>query len=87
SFLMSVPSVAGAGIKELYDNRHAFTELHGLMTNTIIATVISFIVGYACIAWLLKWIAKNGTVVFVIYRVILGIVLLVLLSKGSIDAV
>lgn len=84
SFLMSVPSVLAAGVKELWSERHNLLE-GGNLVPTILATVISFAVGYASIAFLMKFLQKNGILPFVAYRVLLGIVLIVLLSTGTLD--
>ncbi len=56
------------------------------LVGTIVATVVSFVVGYASIAWLLKWVAKNSVNIFVIYRVFAGTLLLTLLGLGVITA-
>jgi undecaprenyl-diphosphatase len=55
-------------------------------TNTIVATVVSFVVAYASVTWLLKFVAKHSYSVFIFYRIALGSLLLVLLSTGTIDA-
>lgn len=80
SFLLSIPSIAAAGIKELVSVRH---ELGGLnLMPTIVCTAVSFVVGYLTIAFLLKFLQQRSTTVFVIYRIALGIVLLLLLKQG-----
>ena len=56
-------------------------------TATLIATVVSFFVGYASIAWLLRLVAHHSIAVFIWYRVALAIVLVVLLTTGVITAV
>ena len=40
---------------------------------TLLATIAAFIVGYASIAWLLRWLTSHSMVVFVVYRVVLGV--------------
>ncbi len=82
SFLLSVPSVAGAGIYELIKHRE---ELHNTGTATLIATAVSFVVGYATIKFLITWVSKHGVAVFTFYRLLLGSFLLVLLLKGTIS--
>ena len=52
----------------------------------IIGTVISFVVAYASVAWLLRFVAKHSIEVFALYRVLLGTALLVLLSAGTLAA-
>ncbi|MBY8852398.1 undecaprenyl-diphosphatase, partial [Saccharothrix sp. MB29] len=52
----------------------------------IVATIVSFAVGYATIAWLLRYVSKHSYSVFVWYRLLLGMVLMGLLSMGLINA-
>lgn len=83
SFLMSVPSVAGAGFFEFW---HARKEINAVGSMpTLVATIVSFVVGYACIAWLLNYIKKSGVTVFMIYRVVLAAVLAGLMLTGHLD--
>jgi undecaprenyl-diphosphatase len=82
SFLLSVPAVVLSGLFEfatnLSDDRQA-----GLGALAI-ATVFAFIVGYASIAILLRYLARHTTIVFVVYRVALGSLVLVLVATGAI---
>ncbi|GAA3203817.1 undecaprenyl-diphosphate phosphatase [Actinocorallia longicatena] len=80
SFLLSIPAVVLSGAFELRHVSEGGLPVQG----TVIATVVSFVVGYASIAWLLKFLVKHSTAVFVYYRVILGGILLGLLSSGAI---
>ena len=80
SFLLSIPAVAASGLYEL-------SKVHGGIggfgiANLAAATIVSGIVGYAAIAWLLKFLATNTTISFVVYRIALGILLLILLEQG-----
>lgn len=84
SFLLSVPSVTAAGLYELFDERKNLGGVN--MMPTIVATIVSFAVGYAAIAWLIKYLQKRGVMVFVIYRVALGFILLALLQTGKLHA-
>ena len=52
---------------------------------TLIATILAFIVGYASIAWMLRWLTSHSTLVFVVYRVGLGSLVLVLTAAGAIS--
>jgi undecaprenyl-diphosphatase len=52
---------------------------------TLVATLIAFLVGYAVVAWLLRFVSKYSFMPFVIYRLILGSILLILLSLGVIS--
>ncbi len=83
SFLMSVPAVTLAGIFEGYKKYKLLTG--DMLTPTIIATVISFVVGYACINWLIGFISTKGTRPFVAYRIALGILILILCATHTID--
>ncbi|RJL36041.1 undecaprenyl-diphosphate phosphatase [Bailinhaonella thermotolerans] len=81
SFLLSVPAVVLSG---LYELRHVGAGGGPPVAPTVIATVVSFAVGYASIAWLLRFLVRHSTLVFVVYRVALGVFLLTLLSLGVI---
>lgn len=83
SFLLSIPSVLAAALLELYQERR---ELLGAgLTPTLIATVVSFVIGYASIAYLMKLLQTRSTMGFIVYRVALGVILLVLLQTGRIQ--
>lgn len=84
SFLMSVPSVLGAGVFELFEARKELSASGVGFVATAVATVVSFVVGYATIKFLISWISKHGISIFVWYRLALGILLLVLLQQGII---
>jgi undecaprenyl-diphosphatase len=51
-----------------------------------VGTIVSFVVAYGSIAWLLKFVAKHSFNAFVIYRIIVGVLLLGLLSAGAINS-
>ncbi|AWL37094.1 MULTISPECIES: undecaprenyl-diphosphate phosphatase [Streptomyces] len=78
SFLLAVPAVLASGVYELKDAG----EGHVSWPPTIFATVIAFAVGYAVIAWFMKFITTKSFMPFVIYRVLLGILLFALVSAG-----
>jgi undecaprenyl-diphosphatase len=84
SFLLSIPAVVLSGLLELG------TILSGEEDNTgigalVVATLLAFVSGYAAIAGLLRFLVTHSTVVFVVYRVVLGIVVLVLTATGAIS--
>lgn len=87
SFLLALPAVFGSGLYELKGalEDKASVQLFSL-SQTLVATSIAFIVGYAVIAWLLKFVQTKSFMPFIIYRVVLGCVLLVLLALGVINA-
>jgi len=87
SFLLALPAVFGSGLYELKSalEDKANVQLFSL-SQTLVATSIAFVVGYAVIAWLLKFVQTKSFMPFIIYRVVLGSVLLVLLALGVINA-
>ncbi len=72
SFLLSIPAVFASGLYELSKVHGAFDLGVG---NLAVATVVSGIFGYASIAWLLRYLMKNTTMIFVWYRILLGLTL------------
>jgi undecaprenyl-diphosphatase len=81
SFLLSVPAVVLSGLFELKDVGKGGGA--GAVP-TIIAVIAAFIVGYASIAWFLKYLTRHPVTVFVVYRIVLGVVLLTLVASGAI---
>lgn len=81
SFLLAIPAVFASGFNELGE---AITNPGGAfsLAETFVATFIAMIVGYAVIAWLMKYISTKSFAPFVIYRVLLGSALLALLAAG-----
>jgi undecaprenyl-diphosphatase len=87
SFLLALPAVFGSGLYELKDAfssdaaPNVFT-----IPETLVATGVAFVIGYAVIAWLLKFVSTKSFMPFIIYRVILGSTILILLATGVIAA-
>jgi undecaprenyl-diphosphatase len=81
SFLLSVPAVVVSGLFEL---RKIGEEGGAGFGATLIATIAAFIVGYASIAFLLRWLVRHSTMVFVAYRVVLGALVIALVAGGVI---
>jgi len=81
SFLLSVPAVVLSGLFEL---RHA-GEGNLPIGDTALATVIAFVTGYASIAFLLRYLVRHTIVVFVAYRVVLGVMVLALAATNTIS--
>lgn len=86
SFLLSIPAVLASGLYEML-------KIYKMMTSDavvfelgvaslIISTVVSAVTGYVAIAWLLRYLMHRTTMIFVYYRVALGILLLLLLFRG-----
>jgi undecaprenyl-diphosphatase len=78
SFFMAIPALTAAGVYELKDALG-----HGVgLAPTLVGTAVAFVVAYASIAWLLRFVAGHPLTAFVPYRVALGTVLLVALALG-----
>ena len=84
SFLLSVPAVVLSGLFELKSIVDGSEHVHAGAGALIIATVLAFVVGYWSIAFLLRYVAPHSMIVFVVYRVALGSLVLVLVSTGVI---
>ncbi len=85
SFLLSIPAITASGLLEL---RKALKILPPeTFTPLIVATVVAGIIGYASIWALLAYLRRNTTAIFVVYRIILGTVILILLWRGVISPV
>ncbi len=83
SFLLAIPAVVASGIFQLPD---VLTPGGPSGAQMVVATVIAFGVGYAAIAWLLRYVEHHSVYVFVWYRIALGALLLVALGAGWISA-
>ena len=81
SFFLSIPALTGAGIYELKDALGAGVGMGPL----IVGTVVSFVVAYASVAWLLRFVARHSINGFALYRVVLGIALFGLLAGGVLE--
>ena len=84
AFLLAIPAVVGAGAFELKEIPHG-DNTYG-WGPTIVATVVSFLVGYAAIAWLLRYVATRSYTPFVLYRIALGSLTLALVAAGVLTA-
>jgi undecaprenyl-diphosphatase len=81
SFLLSIPATVAAGLFEARHVLHAGREGEVLaLAPVIVGTAVSFVVGYATIAGLLRFLQTRSTAVFIAYRILLGVGLLVLLG-------
>ncbi|MFE6739608.1 undecaprenyl-diphosphate phosphatase [Streptomyces tubercidicus] len=79
SFLLAIPAVLASGVYELKDAGQG----HVSWGPTVFATIIAFVVGYAVIAWFMKFISNKSFMPFVIYRILLGIALFALVAAGA----
>lgn len=80
AFLLAIPAVVGAGVFELKDIPDGHNDFG--WGPTLVATIVSFVVGYAAIAWLLRYVSTRSYAPFVIYRIALGVLTIVLLTTG-----
>jgi undecaprenyl-diphosphatase len=81
SFFLSIPTLTAAGLYELPSAVGGDISL----VSTFVATVVSFVVAYATVAWLLRFVAHHPITWFVPYRVALGVILVMLLATGAIN--
>lgn len=84
SFLLSIPAIGAAGLFEMKD---AAAELGAEALPALgVGTLFAFVVGYASIAWLLRFLATRSTLPFVLYRVVVGLLILGLVLGGVLEA-
>ena len=83
SFLLSIPAIAASGLLEMKEALHRLPQ--GSLATLAVGTVISGIVGYASIWFLLRFLKTHSTGVFIAYRLIVGGVILILLLSGRIS--
>ncbi|MEV4419560.1 undecaprenyl-diphosphate phosphatase [Patulibacter sp. NPDC049589] len=84
SFFLAIPALAGATLLQSVSEFSNIADGVG-WGPTITATVVSFVVGYAAVAWLLKFIAHHGLGIFIKYRVALGAIVLILVGTGALS--
>ncbi|MDX6238325.1 MAG: undecaprenyl-diphosphatase [Kribbellaceae bacterium] len=78
AFLLGIPALVGAGLYELKD-----VNFQVGLVSLLVGTVVSFVVAYVSVAWLLKFVVKHSIEVFAFYRILLGIVLVILLATST----
>ena len=83
AFLLAVPAVLASG---LYEATKIGDEANVSWGPTILATLIAFGVGFAVIAWLMRWLTTKSYLPFVMYRLALGVLLMLLLATGVLTA-
>jgi undecaprenyl-diphosphatase len=83
AFLLAIPAVVGSGFFKLADISNDVVE--PAWGPIALATVVSFVIGYAVIAWLLRYISTHDFLPFVIYRLALAVVVAVLLLTGFLE--
>jgi undecaprenyl-diphosphatase len=85
SFLLSIPAVVLSGLLELGSIVSGEEGQHAGAPELVVATLLAFATGYLSIAFLLRWLTSHSMDIFVIYRVVLGTLVLVLVSAGTIE--
>ncbi len=83
SFLLSIPATAAAGVFEMRHLVRSGEPFTG--PDVLMGTLVAFVTGLAAIAWLLRFLRTRSTVVFVVYRFLLGGLLLLLLASGRLN--
>jgi undecaprenyl-diphosphatase len=87
SFLLALPAVFGSGFYQLQKALSAKGESNVFtISETALATAVAFGIGYLVIAWLLKFVTTKSFMPFIVYRIILGTLILILLGTGVISA-
>jgi len=84
SFLLSIPAIAASGLLELKEALHNLPQTS--LTSLALATLVSGIVGYASIWFLLRFLRTHTTGIFIGYRLILGAVILALVFSGRLSS-
>jgi undecaprenyl-diphosphatase len=94
AFLLAIPAVLGSGFYQVYKSiaepcaagaTNCLPETFGPV-ETLVATIVAFLVGLVVIAFFMSYISKRSFLPFVIYRIVLGVVLIVLLATDVISA-
>ncbi|WKG06619.1 undecaprenyl-diphosphate phosphatase [Mycolicibacterium sp. HK-90] len=86
-FLLAIPAVFASGLFSLPDAFHPVGEgMSATGPQLLVATVIAFVIGFAAVAWFLKFLVSHSMYWFVGYRVVLGVVVLALLGTGVLAA-
>ncbi|MEV0175853.1 undecaprenyl-diphosphate phosphatase [Streptomyces sp. NPDC050803] len=81
SFFLGIPALTGAGLYELKDALGAGAGAAPLA----VGTAVSFVVAYASIAWLLRFVSRHNFDAFVVYRIVVGVLLLGMLAAGGLS--
>jgi undecaprenyl-diphosphatase len=84
SFLLSIPAIAASGVLELKEAIHKLPD--GSYLPLVVATIVSGIIGYASIWFLLRFLRTHSTGIFIIYRLVVGAAIIVALMGGYISA-
>jgi undecaprenyl-diphosphatase len=80
SFLLSIPAVALSGVYELFSKRAELLNENAI--GLVVSTIVSGVVGYLAIAFLINYLKTRSNLIFIIYRISLGLIIIALLSAG-----
>jgi undecaprenyl-diphosphatase len=83
SFLLSIPAILASGLLQLYEAMQFIDS--SMAVNLVVSTVVSGISGYAAIDFLLKYLRKHSTFLFIYYRIALGLLIIVMLLLNIIQ--
>ena len=84
SFLLAIPAVLGSGLFQFFSSVGDLSQ--DLLVATVLATIVSGVVGLSVIHYLLKYLQKGSFLPFVVWRVGVGVLLLVMLTSGTLTA-
>ncbi|OLV19605.1 undecaprenyl-diphosphate phosphatase [Deinococcus marmoris] len=82
SFFMGIPVLGGAGLYSLYKARNALGSIPGGSLALILGTAVAFVTALISVGWLLKYVSTHDFRGFAVYRVIAGVLILVLIATG-----
>ncbi|MTD47534.1 undecaprenyl-diphosphate phosphatase [Conexibacter sp. W3-3-2] len=85
AFFLAIPALAGAGTLQSFTRYDEITAGVG-WGPTITATAVSFVVGYAAVTWLLRFVAGHTYTVFIVYRLVVGSTILALIGTGALTS-
>ena len=86
SFFLAIPALTAAGVARGGHQGVARSPAGVGWGPTLVALVVSFFVAYASIAWLLRYVAGHDFSIFIVYRILLGLVVIVLIVSGAVTA-
>ncbi|MPV35727.1 undecaprenyl-diphosphate phosphatase [Georgenia subflava] len=91
AFLLAIPAVMISGFYKLFTDvvfgepAEGVVDVPGVLI--VVATVVAFVVGYAAVAWFLRFVSTNSYAPFVVYRIVLAVAVVAMILAGIIDAV
>lgn len=83
SFYLGVPTLGGAALLDFIKSREILGQIGVL--NVLLGAAVSFVVAYAAIGWLLRFVSTNNFKGFAVYRVVVGVIILALIAAGALN--